>query len=177
MPACESALTRSAAGVSYMELGTIVELAARRLALAVDVAAAKFAGGQPVDDPAREQQILDWVAEEPGEAGRDARVAFFRDQMAASKIIQRGLLAYWRAHPEDVPGRSHNLARDIRPALDSINNRMLPLVPRLKETTPKQLLLAEAALDTKLAATPALQGLGETRREAARVALRSLPAA
>lgn len=176
MHACESVLNLSVACVTGTELGTIVELAARRLVLAVDVAAAKFASGQQVDDPAREQQILDWVAEESGEAGRDARVAFFRDQMVANKIIQRGLLAYWRVHPADVPGRSRDLARDIRSALDSINNRMLPLVPRLKETTPKRLVLAEATLDARLAATPALKGLGEPRREASRVALRSLAA-
>lgn len=177
MPACESALNLSVAGVCDMELGTIVELVARRLALAVDVAAVKFANGQQVDDPAREQQILDWVAAESGEGGRDARVAFFRDQMAANKIIQRGLLAYWRVHPEDVRGRPRDLDGEIRSALDSINNRLLPLVPQLREAAPQRLVLAEAALDDRLAAAPALKGLDGPRREAARVALRSLSAA
>ena len=43
-------------------LETLIDLIFRRLELAEDVAADKFASGRPVDDPARERQILDSVA-------------------------------------------------------------------------------------------------------------------
>jgi chorismate mutase len=165
-----------AAGVSdTVDLDALVELAARRLVLAVDVAAAKFVSGQRVDDVAREREILDLAAARLGESGHDGRVAFFRDQIEASKIIQRGLLAHWGSHPKDFPERSRGLAEDIRPALDAINRQMLLLVPRLKGTTPERRVLAQATLDRKLAATPALRELGGVRREAADLALRSLP--
>jgi chorismate mutase len=174
--ACELAGLPSAAGVSdTVDLDTLVELAAKRLVLGVDVAAAKFVSGQRVDDVAREREILDWAAARLGEVGHDDRVAFFRDQIEASKIIQRGLLAHWGSHPEDFPGRSRGLADDIRPALDAINRQMLLLVPRLKGTTPELRALLRAGLDRRLAATPALRELGEVRTEAADVALRSLP--
>jgi chorismate mutase len=170
-----------AAGVSSTaELDALVDLAAKRLALAVDVAAAKFVSGQRVDDAAREREILDWAAGTLGdEAGvaRDATVAFFGDQIAANKIIQRGLLAHWSDRPEDFPGQSRSLTEDVRPALDAINRRMLQLVSRLKATTPQQRILAQAALDRRLAATPVLRVLREPRAEAANVALESLPAA
>jgi chorismate mutase len=41
---------------------TLIELIVQRLTLAEDVAAGKFVGGQPIDDPIREQRILDSVA-------------------------------------------------------------------------------------------------------------------
>ncbi len=175
MSACELAGLPSAAGVSgTVDLDALVELAAKRLVLGVDVAAAKFVSGQRVDDVVREREILDWAAARLGEVGHDGGVAFFRDQFEASKVIQRGLLAYWGSHPEDFPGRSRGLADDIRPALDAINRQMLLLVPRLRETTPERCALFHAALDQKLTAAPALRELGEVRREAADVALRSL---
>jgi hypothetical protein len=52
-----------------VELDTLAELAARRLALAVDIAAAKHASRQQVEDTARERQILDWAAAAIGEIG------------------------------------------------------------------------------------------------------------
>lgn len=178
MSACGSAEPLSAASIpDGVEFDALVELAAKRLMLAVDVAAAKFVTGRAVDDLAREQEILNWAARGLGEAGpgADARVAFFRDQIVANKIIQRGLLAYWRCHPEGFPGQSRGLTEDVRPALDLINRRMLLLLSHVGEATPEQGALAKVALDGKLAAAPALRELGEPRREASRVALRSLP--
>jgi chorismate mutase len=162
-----------------VEFDALVELAAKRLMLAVDVAAAKFVTGQQVDDLAREQEILDWAARGLGQAepGAGARVAFFRDQIVANKIIQRGLLARWRCHPEDFPGQSRSLTADVRPVLDTINRHMVLLLSHAREATPEQGALARVALDGKLAAAPALRELGEPRREASRVALRSLPSA
>jgi chorismate mutase len=162
-----------------VELDALVELAARRLALAVDVAAAKFVSGKRVDDPAREQEILAWAADGLGEVGpgRDARVAFFRDQIEANKIIQRGLLAHWGGRSQDFPGQPRSLTADVRPALDAVNKHMLLLVSGLKPAMPGQRVLARAMLARKLAATPALRDLSELRRQAADVALGSLPSA
>ena len=40
----------------------------------------------------------------------------FRDRIAASKIVQRGLLTRWRAHPEEAPTEPPDL-RQIRERL------------------------------------------------------------
>jgi chorismate mutase len=158
-------------------LDALVALAAKRLVLAVDVAAAKSVSGQRIDDPAREQEILDWTACKLGKAGpgRDAGVAFFRDQIAANKVIQYGLLAHWRDRPEESTAGSRSLTNDVRPKLDIVNRHMLLLLPQITGITPERHALAEAALCGKLAVSRELRELDELRREAASVALRSLP--
>ncbi|HEX6451770.1 MAG TPA: gamma subclass chorismate mutase AroQ [Trebonia sp.] len=176
MPARES-VTSSAYGVSdAVSLDAIVVLIAKRLALAADVAAAKFIGGGQVDDPAREEQILDWVADRlpDGRVGRETGISFFHDQIAANKVIQRGLHSHWRANPGDSPRQWHGLSGEIRPRLNVINRHMLLLLPDVACLPPDQLTAVNDRLDATLAANPALRQLGDSRREAARIAVRSL---
>ena len=87
-------------------LGKLIELVVQRLTLAHDVAAVKYANGQPIDDRAREPEILQDVAGAL-EAGpyQQAGIQFFRDQIEANKVIQRGLHHRWHAHPRRGPGR------------------------------------------------------------------------
>ncbi len=95
MAACGSAKTVfEAGGISdTYALGPLVVLAAKRLVLGVDVAAAKFAAARPIDDPAREQEILAWVEWRlnSAEARPETGIQFFREQISANKVIQRGL--------------------------------------------------------------------------------------
>jgi chorismate mutase len=79
--------------------------AARRLALGYEVAAAKFGSSTPVDDGAREQQLLADVRERSHEIGLDPEVCsrFFRAQIEANKMVQRCLYDLWSAHPDLRP--------------------------------------------------------------------------
>ncbi len=89
-------------------------LAADRLALAPDVAWAKFHSNQPLHDPVREASILSRAAD-PVER------RFFADQMAVSRLIQSRLVAAWKSgapQPEEPP---RSLTSDIRPAIDRID--------------------------------------------------------
>jgi chorismate mutase len=123
---------------SLPALEVLVELAARRAALGVNVAAAKFLAGREVEDPGREEEMLAWVADRLKATGvsQGAGLAFFLDQIAASKVIQRGLYARWRAHPAQALANSRDLAREVRPELDALNDEMLPLVVHAADLAP-----------------------------------------
>jgi chorismate mutase len=89
-------LPASASGTSLWRL---TDLAAQRVRIADRVAAAKYGTPSPIDDPAREQQIYDSVAARAPQLGlapADA-VRFFRAQIEANKLVQRGLYARWAA--------------------------------------------------------------------------------
>lgn len=95
-----------------LALHPVVELSAERLATADLVAAAKWGTNSPVDDPAREQQVLDAVAARATELGADPDEirTIFRDQIEANKIVQRGLFRRWTDHPDQAPVTRPDLA-------------------------------------------------------------------
>ncbi|GAB2598917.1 chorismate mutase [Streptomyces capparidis] len=87
------------------DLLPLVDASARRLLAADQVAAAKWRTGSPIDDPARERALLDDVARQARALGADpeATVRIFRDQIEASKVVQRGLHRQWTADPSRAP--------------------------------------------------------------------------
>ncbi|GAA4853484.1 chorismate mutase [Saccharopolyspora rosea] len=107
-------------------LDPLVRSAAERVATSDQVAAAKWGTGQPIDDPAREQQVLDGVARRSVELGLDPEETerVFRDQIEASKLVQRGLQEYWAAHPDRQPTERPDLGR-VRPEIDRLNDELL----------------------------------------------------
>jgi chorismate mutase-like protein len=157
-------------------LDALVRIAARRLVLGVDVAAAKFLSGQRIDDHVREQEILESMA---GRLKRDAPrhalgMEFFRDQIEANKVIQRGLHRYWGEHPEEFPARHRHLTSELRPQLDIANRNMLLVLIRMKNMPPVRRSHIGGLFDRKLRTSITLRRLGELRRDAAGIALRSL---
>ncbi|NKR26227.1 chorismate mutase [Rhodococcus hoagii] len=104
------------------DLVPLVSAVSERLSIADAVAAAKWGTGKPIDDPAREAEVLRAVAEQARGQGLDpARVTqIFRDQIEASKDVQRGLFAYWGVVPQAVPEPRPDLAA-VRPVLDRLN--------------------------------------------------------
>jgi len=168
--------TSGTGGVPGMDqFDALVALVVQRLALAEHVAVAKFASGQPVDDPIREREILDSVARRliRPYVLHERGMRFFRDQIDANKVIQRGLHEYWRGHPEELPVVPHDLAAEVRPRLDHITGRMLSLfvrgdtLPRLRHYDLEDLLARG------LGATSSDRRLDQLRWEAATIALRS----
>ncbi|GHA18100.1 chorismate mutase [Streptomyces purpurascens] len=108
-------------------LTPLTQLLAERLLLADKVAAAKYGTDTPIDDPAREAQILDDVRARAAVLGLDpdAVAAVFRDQIEANKLVQRGLYARWDANPGERPTERPDLAKEVRPALDRITTQLL----------------------------------------------------
>jgi chorismate mutase len=114
-------------------LGELTDLAVQRVQVADLVAAAKFGTPQPIDDPAREQQVLDTVRTKATGLGLDPENAasFFRAQIEANKLVQRGLYARWTEHPEEVPSTRPDLGTEVRPILDRLTTDILA---ELKDT-------------------------------------------
>lgn len=107
-------------------LGRLTELVVERLLVADVVAASKFGADAPIDDPVREERVLEQVRRQADAAGLEpnAVVMFFRDQIAASKVVQKGLFERWSAHPEEVPAACADL-RQVRERLDRLTMGLL----------------------------------------------------
>lgn len=107
-------------------LHPLMRSVSERVALSDAVASAKWTTGKPIDDPERERRVLD-------DAGRRA-IGFglapeevkrvFRDQIEASKLVQRGWHHHWTVHPADQPGNAPDLGR-TRPEIDRLNGEIL----------------------------------------------------
>ncbi|MET7900828.1 chorismate mutase [Streptomyces sp. NPDC005336] len=104
----------------------VAELSADRVLVADKVAAAKWGTDSPIDDPAREKQVLDSVAQQAKEVGADpgATVRIFRDQIEASKVVQRGLYRRWDADPAQAPTERPDLGK-VRLEINRINGELV----------------------------------------------------
>ncbi|MFD4632415.1 chorismate mutase [Streptomyces sp. NPDC058284] len=113
----------------YAQLRPLAALSARRLATADLVAAAKYGTDSPIDDPARERQVLEAVARQAAEAGADpaATVRIFRDQIEANKVVQRGLFRRWDADPSKAPKERPDLG-EIRERINRVNGELVRAV-------------------------------------------------
>ncbi|MGW5735213.1 MULTISPECIES: gamma subclass chorismate mutase AroQ [Streptomyces] len=112
----------------YGRLRLLADLAAQRLATADLVAAAKYGTDSPIDDPARERQVLDDVARQARELGADpeATVRIFRDQVEANKVVQRELHRRWDADPAQAPDPDQrpDLA-EVRQEINRVNGALV----------------------------------------------------
>ncbi|MET9315537.1 chorismate mutase [Kribbella sp. NPDC003505] len=146
------------------------ELVAQRILIGDDVAASKYFSGKPVDDPVREQQILEAVRASAVRLGidPDSTAAFFRAQIEASKVVQRGLLAYWAAHPGKAPTTGPDL-NVIRERLDTLTTQLLAELVRVDDLRQAG-LRCDISLAIANAATAAHHHLDGLHRQALRTA-------
>ena len=115
------------------KLQGLVETSARRLAIAEQVALAKWDSGTAVEDMPREAQVIAdavKVGESKGLDGASVR-NFFRAQIEANKLVQYSLLADWRRAGNAPAHEPINLASTIRPELDQVETA---LITELAET-------------------------------------------
>ncbi|TSD98642.1 chorismate mutase [Gordonia rubripertincta] len=100
----------------------LTDAIAGRLALADTVAASKWASGAPIDDPAREQVVLDTVSQLALARNLDPAYVrnVFRDQIEASKTVQRGLFARWGLPGQTAPPATPDLG-PVRAAINEFN--------------------------------------------------------
>ncbi len=126
-----SAHSAHSAHSAYGRLGPLAGLSAERLATGDLVAAAKWGTGGPIDDPAREREVLDAVADQARRLGADpaATVRIFRDQIEASKVVQRGLHRRWHADPAQAPTTRPDLD-EVRKEINRINGELVRAIAR-----------------------------------------------
>ncbi|MFE6617207.1 chorismate mutase [Amycolatopsis sp. NPDC057786] len=137
----------------------LTDLAAQRVQIADKVAAAKFGTPSPIDDPVREQQILDSVAAKAPGLGLDAAgvVLFFRDQIEANKAVQRGLYARWTEDPGTRPPGRPDLGTEVRPVIDRLNAGLLSELAETRDARARRSCDARLAVTVRL--TDARRGL------------------
>jgi chorismate mutase len=112
----------------------LVETSAQRLAIAEQVALAKWDSGAPVEDSAREAQVIMGAAK-AGEAmglDREAVSNFFRAQIEANKLVQYALVAEWRRAGKAPAHKPVNLKDTIRPELDQLGTQLLEELAKTK---------------------------------------------
>jgi chorismate mutase len=102
------------------KLQPLVETSARRLVLARQVALAKWDSQAPVEDTAREAEVVTAAIKDGESRGLDRTSVshFFSAQIEANKLVQYVLLADWRRTGTVPAHRPINLATTIRPELD-----------------------------------------------------------
>jgi chorismate mutase len=115
-----------------VRLDGLTELVIRRIEVGDEVAASKYFSGKPVEDPVREQQIIDSVRQSAVQLGidPDSTADFFRAQIEASKVVQRGLLAKWAADPSSAPTSGPDLDA-VRHELDELTTGLLTELVRV----------------------------------------------
>jgi chorismate mutase len=116
------------------KLQGLVETSAHRLAIAEQVALAKWDSGTAVEDVPREAQVIAGAVKAGESKGLDeASVAnFFRAQIEANKLVQYSLLADWRRAGNAPAHEPINLISTIRPELDQVQTA---LITELADTT------------------------------------------
>jgi chorismate mutase len=157
-------------------LGKLVELIVQRLNLAHDVAAIKYANGQPIDDSVREGEIFQALTSVLEVSGpyRQTGIQFLRDQIEANKVIQRGLHQRWHAHPEEVPSAYPRLAAKVRPQLDRITTQIMLQFESVAKMPRVSFGDVADLVDERLATEASARQLPRLHRAAALFAMRSL---
>jgi chorismate mutase len=143
-----------------------------RLEVMHDVARWKWAAKSPIDDPEREAALLRDVSDQGSLLGLDPATtrAFFAAQIEAAKNVQRADFSRWEADQRGPEGEAPDLARVLRPRIDSLNRG---LIAALARTRPRLLTDRDATARLRSRADQVL--LGEGIDDAVRAtAIRSL---
>jgi chorismate mutase len=108
-------------------LAVLLNLIDQRLAISEEVARSKWNSGAPVEDLAREREIVAAIGRQANAYGIEPAFAetFFRAQIEASKVVQHARIAQWRAARQAPFTDAPDLQRDIRPQLDRLTMELL----------------------------------------------------
>ncbi|MHC8401699.1 chorismate mutase [Pseudomonas sp. MDT1-17] len=98
-----------------------------RLSIGDLVALTKWDSGKPIQDSARETQVIASARKMAVDRklNPDEVAELIAAQIEASKLLQYGLLAHWRAAGKAPDTPRPDLANQIRPQLDELQNRLL----------------------------------------------------
>lgn len=142
-----------AQNASDPRLVRLMGLMQQRLNLAQDVAMYKWNAKAAIDDPVREQQILDALAQQSAQYGLAPRQVqdFFNAQIVAGKMIQTALFAEWVSKAQAPFDNPPDLKTAIRPALDKLTPQLLTALAEAQpvlQAKDSQQTVKQAAADT-----------------------------
>jgi chorismate mutase len=105
----------------------LCELMNERLNYIEEVSKSKWNDQSQIEDPAREQKILQDVATKSSELGipTEWTIHFFRSQIEASKQVEYHLFAEWRHTQQSRFGDALDLTSQVRPHLDGLTAALL----------------------------------------------------
>ncbi|MDD2048074.1 chorismate mutase [Pseudomonas putida] len=108
-------------------LQRLLDSVEQRLDIAEAVALNKWDTGQPVQASEREQQVVANAQAQATRFGVDGQraAAFFTDQIEANKLLQYSALSRWQAAGSAPQTPRVDLARQLRPQLDSLQRTLL----------------------------------------------------
>lgn len=120
----------------FLPLLTSIE---QRLDLASPVAVHKWDHRLPVLASERERQVLEQVSKLAFEydLSPERAAAFFSDQIEANKLIQYTLLGRWTARGQRPPAARIDLANELRPRLDQLQETLLFELRRFDQRQPE----------------------------------------
>jgi chorismate mutase len=104
----------------------LVDSAAQRLQSADPVAAYKYRTGGAIDDPKREQQVIEAVTAAAAANHIDPAYVgnIFRNQIDATTSVEYTRFAQWKIDPGAVPATAPDLA-ETRTTIDRLNQTMV----------------------------------------------------
>lgn len=107
-------------------LTPLVDAAAQRLQVAAPVAASKLLDGGLIQDPAREQHVLDAMAAAATDRNIDPAyvTTIFCDQIDGTVAIEYSRLFLWKLDPASAPPGAPDLSSS-RATIDSLNRTMV----------------------------------------------------
>ncbi|QZT62124.1 chorismate mutase [Mycolicibacterium austroafricanum] len=155
----------AAAAQPHTTLVDLVDAATRRLQVAEPIAANKFHTGGLVEDPVREQQVLDAVSAEATTLQLDPAyvTTAFRDQIDATVAIEYSRLAQWKFDPAAAPVDAPDLTSS-RGIIDALNREMVTLMA--DEWDKLHAPTCRAELDQAKSTVAAQRGLDPLYRQA-----------
>jgi chorismate mutase len=119
--------TSAFAQVESQHVRELVELSARRLVIADQVALAKWDNGMPVEDASREDHIISRATKAGQSRGLNPTSVsnFFKAQIEANKLVQYSLLADWRREGRAPDHSPVDLPNTIRAKLDDVDKELI----------------------------------------------------
>jgi chorismate mutase len=114
-------------GAEKKDLSDLTELIDARLQLMAEVAKSKWNSHGAIEDPVREQKVLDDVRQKAEQAGLPPLWVehFFREQIEAAKLIQYQLLWKWKQENHGPFADAPDLVTQVRPKLDDLSAKMM----------------------------------------------------
>ncbi|CAD5203832.1 chorismate mutase [Pseudomonas sp. FEN] len=108
-------------------LAPLLQAVSERLAIADQVALTKWDSGKPIQDGPREQQVIANAAQQAAtyQLTPEDVSQFLAAQIEANKLVQYALLAKWQAAGKAPTITRPDLVKQIRPALDQLQIRLL----------------------------------------------------
>lgn len=112
-------------------LATLIEQIAQRLQTAEAVAASKFLFATAIDDPAREQHVIDSVTATAAARGIDSASVdrVFRDQIDAAEALEHSRFAQWDIELATGPKASPDLATS-RAVINHLDEEIIERISR-----------------------------------------------